>query len=341
MQLKLSELLSAVSVAMKAVKKKPSLPILSNVLIRPRRGSVEIVGSDLETTVIATVPTDSPIPDPILIPAPLLSDILNCNHIKDDATTIQITVKDNMAEITTFFSTYRVPLIWNPGEYPDVDKKEKNSCAVTIDPRMLIGMAQNMKVGKSPAMANVHFKPNGTIVATDGCRAIVIQADCNFSGAMPFESAPIIGGLMKTPHLSYAFDHFQYTEDAMRVQVRGVEGIEAPNPDHLWNKGIEVEVDRISFIASLNRMAVTSDVVVFTVSAEGTAVLEAQDAERGHAREDFAVPPEKPVTVIFNPHHMIGILNLMVSDYVTLQIGTAIIVQEDNFRAAIMPIRGE
>jgi DNA polymerase-3 subunit beta len=339
MQVKSKELLAAVSVAIKAVKKKNSLPILSNVLIRPRRESVEIVGSDMETTVIATVATDSPIIDPILLPAPLLSDILNRNTIKDDNTNIQIVVTDNVAVITTFFSTYRVPLAFNPSDYPDVGNKEKNSCAVTIDPRMLIGLAKNMKSGQSPALANIHFKPNGTIFATDGHRAIAIQTDCNFTGAMPFESAPIIGNLMKTPHLSYAFDHFQYTEDTMRVQVRGVEGVDAPNPDHLWNKGIDVEVDRVEFIAAIGRMAVMSDSVSLTVSEEGTAVLKAQDAERGEAQEAFTVPPDKPVVTIFNPHYMIGILSLMVSDYVTLQIGTAIVVQEDNFRAAIMPMK--
>ena len=349
MQLKISQLYGATVVVARAVRKQNAMPILSNFLVRPIRGAVEVIGSDLETTVIATIPVEGNGCPTFVVDADLLTNILAQNIMRGDDNNMMIDTTDRTVSIQTHFSMYKVPILFDAAQYPEmVTRKKHTPQSATIPPQLLKVFAKNIERRADNAlMSCLHFQP-GRVFATDGYKAFELKTECNITGALPVDGAKILGSLMVKgqPQIEYAFNHFFYKLDNIEVFVRAKEDVKLPSKTSdifQSDRAVEVEIDRQDMIGALRRMAVVCDATTLTISAEGSAEFTARDASRGEALESFTVDAlEAPLSISVNPLFLIGALSVFDSDYIKLRIGEptdAITATDNNISMAVMPTR--
>jgi DNA polymerase-3 subunit beta len=175
-----SELLNAVSIAIKAVASKTTRPILANVLIEAKNDRVRFVGTDFEQMMIAECAASIDKEGSIAVPARLMQDIIS-SMPSGDLFPIQLEVQDGKLYIgggKSKFSVYCLDAEDFP-PVPDVDAEFTQINGHELSQAIKqAGIAASVEDG-NPVQKSVllDFVENIHLVATDSKRLSVKQLD--------------------------------------------------------------------------------------------------------------------------------------------------------------------
>ena len=164
--------LKVVSLAGQVVAPKPSLPVLGSFFLSAKTGFLEVIATDLETTINLKFPVKVEREGNITVPAKILIDF--CQGAAGENLTLEA-IKDNVL-LKIGNSTATLPSI-SPEEFPTTHQFDTSS-TITLDKTGLMEGASSISFCASPdigrpVLSGVLFKTenkNLCLVATDGYR---------------------------------------------------------------------------------------------------------------------------------------------------------------------------
>lgn len=225
----------ALQVVAPAVGKNPVLPILEHILMRTTDEGVELIGTDLEVFIRATVPCKVIIAGSITIPAKLVLDMVK--KLPNQELMFNFNGK---TIITSAFGNYEVL----SGECDDFPKfKEIEHAKTTKLPSSVFieGIAATLFTASSddlrPAMCGVYFESDGTstaMVATDAhvLARYSFPSDLESSVIIPRKALNLIKSSFKTDGdviVAYSATHATIEQDRITIIARL---IDARFPDY-------------------------------------------------------------------------------------------------------------
>ncbi|HEX7455871.1 MAG TPA: DNA polymerase III subunit beta [Candidatus Nanoarchaeia archaeon] len=182
--------LKAASLTVQVVGLKPSLPVLNNFMLSAETGFLELVATNLETTITYKIPVKVLDEGKTTVPARALIDF--CQAVRSSQINLE-TEKENLL-IQAESSRASIPTM-SPSEFPKASKFESTTTLSINKSKFLEGVSQVAfsaapEEGR-PVLTGVLVKPDGekiNLVATDGYRL----AEKEIKGSGKMESGVLI-----------------------------------------------------------------------------------------------------------------------------------------------------
>jgi DNA polymerase-3 subunit beta len=250
------------------------VPILDNFLFTLRDNTLSITASDLETTLLVSLPINAVEREgEAAIPAKLLIDTLK--EFPEQPLTIIVDPESLMGE-----------LVWSSGksnlpcsaaeEYPQMQTVDSDCDTITIGSNQLLeGISKTIFATADdelrPAMNGIFFdvKPDSvTFVASDAHKLaryrlldIVAERDCSF--ILPKKPATYIRSLLKDEFpviVKFNDKHVTFTSSRFNMSCRLIEGVfPAYNSVIPIDNPRKIVVDRVEFMTAVRRVSVFSN----------------------------------------------------------------------------------
>jgi len=353
-------LAEALSSAGRAIAARPSLPVLLSLLLEVQDGKLRVTGSDLDTTIVVTVPVDVEREGVVAVPARLVTDIVRSL----DPGAVMFSVDDDQASVTAGRSAFSVRT--TPAtEFPNLPEPSGN--AVAIEARTFASAVEQVAPAASddqdrPILRGVQLESEGDgvrLVATDSYRLAVRDLaglpvlDEGQSVLIPASALREITRLVEgTDELTLRVGDRDVTFEVggTRVTTRLIEG-QFPNyrsliPHAHPNK---LTVDRAALIETVRRVKV----VVRDSSTPVRLVMKPDGLELSVTSQDYGTSFEQldakfegtELAVAFNPQYLIDGATAAGGDEVTIEtvdnLKPALLVSTENpaFRYVLMPVR--
>lgn len=172
------ELADATRWASRYIADKPTVPVLSGLLLDAHNDTLTVSGFDYDTTGRATVAADTPSTGSILVPGRLLADITNT--LPDSM--VELTADDDVLTVTAPGNQFTLPLL-PANEYPALPKAPAASGAVdatefaaAVKDVATAAMATKDAVGQVEGMGGIRVRAMGErleLAATDRYRIAI------------------------------------------------------------------------------------------------------------------------------------------------------------------------
>ncbi|MDR1584387.1 MAG: DNA polymerase III subunit beta [Prevotellaceae bacterium] len=271
-----SELLSSLQSIGKVIGSgsKNILPILDNFLFSLRDNTLSMTASDLETTLLVSLPINTIEREgEAAIPAKLLIDTLK--EFPEQPLTFIVDPDTLMAEISWSSGKFNLPC--SPAEeYPLMPIIEGDYNILTINSNQLMeGITKTIFATADdelrPTMNGIYFEIKTdtiTFVASDAhklvrYRLLNTSADKDCSFILPKKPATYIKGLLKddfTIELRFNDKHAIFTSQRFNMSCRLIEGIfPAYNSVIPTNNPKKVIIDRVELMTAVRRVSVFSN----------------------------------------------------------------------------------
>ena len=353
-------LAEALSSARRAIAARPSLPVLSSLLLDARDGRLRVTGSDLDLTISVTVPVEVEREGVVAVPAGLVTDIVRSL----DPGAVMFAVDDDQASVTAGRSAFSVRT--TPAtEFPNLPEPTGN--AVAIDAKVLAAAVEQVVPAASddqdrPILRGVQLESEGDglrLVATDSYRLAV----CDLSGLPVLDEGQAVlvpaQALREMSRLTEGTDELQlrvgerdvtFEVGDTRVTTRLIEG-QFPNyrsliPHAHPNK---LTVDRAALIETVRRVKV----VARDSSTPVRLVMKPDGLELSVTSQDYGTSFEQldakfegtELSVAFNPEYLINGAVAAGGEEVTIEtvdnLKPALLVSAENpaYRYVLMPVR--
>jgi DNA polymerase-3 subunit beta len=271
-----SELLSSLQSVNKVVAtgNKNRLPILDNFLFSLHNNTLLITASDLETTLLVSLPINTIEREgDAAIPAKLLTDTLK--EFPEQPLIFIVNPDTLLAEISWSSGKFNLPCL--PAEdYPQIPVIEDDFHSITINSSQLMeGISTAIFATADdelrPTMNGIFFdiKTDGlTFVASDAHKLVrykllntQTEEDCSL--IMPKKPATYIKGLLKDEFpvdLKFNDKHAVFTSSRFNMTCRLIEGVfPAYNSVIPTNNPKKIVVDRVELMTAVRRVSVFSN----------------------------------------------------------------------------------
>ena len=353
-------LAEALASASRAISARPSLPVLSSLLLDARGGKLHVTGSDLDLTISVTVPVDVEREGLVAVTGRLVTDIVRSL----DPGAVMFSVEDDQASVTAGRSAFSVRT--TPAtEFPNLP--EPTGRAVTIDAALFAESVEQVVPAASddqdrPILRGVQVESEGDglrLVATDSYRLAVRDLpglavlDEGSSVLVPAQALREMSRLAEgTTDLQLRVSERDVTFEMgdTRVTTRLIEG-QFPNyrsliPHAHPNK---LTVDRAALIETVRRVKV----VVRDSSTPVRLLMKPDGLELSVTSQDYGTSFEQldakfegtELAVAFNPQYLIDGATAAGGEEVTIEtidnLKPALLVSTENpaYRYVLMPVR--
>ena len=353
-------LAEALGSARRAISARPSLPVLSSLLVDVRSGVLRVTGSDLDTTIAVTVPVDVEREGVVAVPASLVTDIVRSL----DPGAVMFSVDDDQVSVTAGRSAFSVRT--TPAtEFPNLP--EPSGRAVTINAARFATAVEQVVPAASddqdrPILRGVQLESEGDglrLVATDSYRLAVCDLpdmpvlDEGHSVLVPSQALREMSRLAESVEeliLRVGERDVTFEIGSTRITTRLIEG-QFPNyrsliPQAHPNK---LTVDRAALIDTVRRVKV----VVRDASTPVRLVMKPDGLELSVTSQDYGTSFEQldakfegtELSVAFNPQYLIEGATAAGGDEVTIEtvdnLKPALLVSAENpgYRYVLMPVR--
>ncbi len=350
-----ADLLDRVQTISRVIASKNTLEIMADILFSVKDQQLTLTASDLETTIITTLPLNSAEGEiTVAIDTKRLIDSLR--EFADQPLDIEVDDQNFQVRITTASGIYNLGGV-NGSEYPELATVQNPMANFSIPSATLLDAITKTIFAAPddklrPIMAGIFVDINDlgvNFVATDAHKLVRYRVEDNTCPAgnsfiLARKPAIILQSLLPKDDGDVSI---QYDDKMMQFSIlnytmfsRQVEG-KYPNYDAVIpkNNPFTLTIDRMAAMAALRRTSLysaeASNMVKLEISAD-KVVLSAQDFEKSvSATETVACQYSgDPISIGFKASYLIEIFKNIESDNVHLQIAdpnrAAIILPETN-----------
>lgn len=364
LQIAVEELSRALYRAQGIVEKKSTMPVLANVLLEARQGTLTVTAFDLEIGVRSEHQAEVMKEGKLAVSAKHLYDIVRS---LSEASLILRKTQNNYLELRSGASHFRI--VGTPAEdFPTLPKSE-NVPFVTVDPKVMLAMIERTSFAVSSDetrfnLNGVYFEPAGgavRMVATDGHRLALVERPVQ--GDFQLKRGVIIPkkGLFELKRLlaedvpgeaqlGFVDNSGVFHRPGLSMVMRLIDG-HFPDYKHVLPKESDkqLELGRLRFLEVLKRVSLLSQDQMHTVKLEiGDHLLRvtSQNPDLGEAHEEMPIEaaPE-PMTIGFNAKYLIDVLNVIDTDQVVFELnddlspGVLRPAGDPQYTAVVMPVR--
>ncbi len=367
---------SGLQQVLNVVGTRTSLPILSNVLLNAREGSLELTTTNLDMGIRCLINATVLEEGRIALPARKLASIIKA--LPD--TEIELDCSQNQAKITCGRSKFRI-MGMDDGEFPNLPIFEKDQ-AFVLEQQKLLSMLRHVSFAQSEdenryLLNGVFFsfrleegQTQLNLVATDGRRLSIMQQKVeapasfqNMEFILPAKAVAELERLLQqTAPIKIYFNDKQIAfelelEDSAKenglkhtiyLVSKKVEG-RFPNYQQVIPQNTEhhIRLERALLLESIQRAALVSNLDNSTVKlkfSENLLEISASSVEFGEAQESIAIAYEEtPVTIAFNPRFLLDPLKALQDDDIFFEfkdeLSPGVIKTNDQFLCVVMPLR--
>lgn len=357
-----TELQNAISIVLKGVSTRSTLPVLSGILIEARGDKITLQATDLELSIQYSVAALVEEEGKAVVPGKLFSDIVK--NLPDAA--VHVDAGEDQAFITCDTSSFSIKALNYedfPG-FPSVDVTQRIEVPFAQFSSMVRRVARVVSKDESRAILTgvLITLEEGLLrmVATDSYRLAITEAELEESSADPFQAVisgsflQEIASLPKTESpvtLALAENQIVVTcEDTVFINRR-IEG-NFPNykqllPDAYVTRAT-IEVDKLA--ASVRRASLlgsnASPVRFDLNAASSTTQITAASQDVGSAQEILPCTIEgEDVEIAFNYAYVLDGLGSIATDEVYLEVQSSMkpgifrALEPENFLYLVMPVR--
>ena len=316
------------------VEKRQTLPILGNVYLKSDKGSIWLVGTDLETEVTIRIDNVECTPGECTVAARKLLDI--CRTLPDQAT---LDLEGQAEKVLIKAGTSRFTLQALPaGDFPRIETDQWDQ-EFEIDPQVLKDLLE--RTAFSMAQQDVRYYLNGLLlefdehrlraVATDGHRLARSDAHLQAGVRRPLqaivprkavlEMARFLDDAGDTARLAVSTNHLRLDTDALVFVTKLIDG-RFPDYEKVIPKGLAIglRVNRRDFHDVLNRAAILTNEKFRGVRlslANNQMTVTAHNPEQEEAVDQIAVEYDgAELEIGFNVGYLMEALRVLTSDEV-------------------------
>lgn len=368
-----AELHRALAHVSRAVARKSTLPVLSNVLLSAEEGRLRLTATNLEIAITAALPARVVAPGRLTVRADLLTDFIS--NLANDEVTLQADAKSLTLSVSCGYSKANIKGI--PAEdFPTIPEIGEQVPTARIDGELLREMVAQVAFAAAtddsrPVLAGVLLEFQGatlTMAAADGFRLSVRTAELDEAVA---EDVSIIVPARGLQELARSVADSEGTIDLLvtpnrsqllarsgpiEFQSRLIDG-HFPEFRQIIPKSYttRVVVSREGFLAAARRAKIfaqsNNEVVRLRIVPgdseldPGSLVVSAQAAEAGDNEDLLTASVEGPAAQIaFNGRYLTDVLSVMKASDVALEMtspnaaGVFRPVGDSSFTHVIMPM---
>ena len=348
-----AELNTALQLVSRAVAVKPTHPVLANVLLSADQstGRLSLTGFDLTLGIQTFIPSVVEKSGAITLPAKLLGEIIS-KLSNDSPITLEIDESEELVNLKSKTGNYQVRGI-SADDYPELPLVQSDKCIKLNINDFTSAIKSTLFASSSDESkqlltgVNLNFEETSMeAAATDGHRLAVFNLSKNFnlsldnktrfSVTLPARSLReverFIANLKTNEDISFFSDQGQVVFMACDqiVTTRTLDGT-YPNylqliPDSFSNT---LEINRLEFIASLERIAVLADqhnnIVKITTNESSKTILITADAQDvGSGLESLPVKINGKIDQIaFNVRYLLDGLKIINTQDIILKCNTS------------------
>ncbi|MCK9572241.1 MAG: DNA polymerase III subunit beta [Candidatus Omnitrophica bacterium] len=352
-------LINAIQTVQNIVTSRPTLPILSNILIETQTNNIRLTATDLDVGISCVVPVDILEQGSITVPAKRFSDIIK----EFPSENLNVTTKkNNMVIVDSEVCQFKI-MGMGKEEFPKLPEF-KDTKAIKIEQQQLKEMLSLTSFAVSfdetrYILNGILFKINKntiTLVATDGKRLAVAErklssdADVDLSVIVPTKTVHELNrNLKEGGELLLMVGNNQLLFDLGEVVIlsRLIEG-EFPDykqvvPPHSENV---MKIERSQLLLAVRRAALLSTPDYQAVKFEvfkNKLVISKSTPDVGESREELAVEYQgKELVIGFNPGYLGDVLKNLNEQMVGIELTDSEkpgVIRASGYVYIILPMR--
>lgn len=352
----------------RAVSPRSTLPVLSNVLLETTEQGLRVTATNLDLTIVATVPATIIDEGRITVPARLLSEYVA--SLPEEPCSLDLDIQHHVLKVTCGAQRTNIHGV-DAAEFPPLPSRESEAVA-TVDAAAFqnaitqTAMAASSDEG-SPVLTGVMLQASGdklTLAATDrhrlAVRTLALEGGKGLAGGAAVivpakhlaELARAINPTRPTIGISFseARNQIFFTLRDIEISSRLIEG-NYPNYAQVIPQGSTTTVNLPTEV--LLRGAKTASVLARDAAnpvrfkvGEGAVTLVAQTAEVGdHEAPIQADTTGDDVQIAFNSRYVVDALSVLGAEQVQLSFNGALqpgVIRpagRDDYLCIIMPVR--
>jgi DNA polymerase-3 subunit beta len=355
-------LLKPLQAVIGVVERRQTMPILANVLLVTKDGSLSVTATDLEVELVATAAVDTESAGEVTVPGRKLLDI--CRALPDGAT-IDVSLSGDKLSVRSGRSKFSLATL-PAAEFPTVEDIGADQ-SIEVSQKTLARLLE--KTHFAMAQQDVRYYLNGLLietgdnylraVATDGHRLALCQV-AEEGRNLPEQQVivPRKGVLELQRLLSGEGDvtielganHIRLQLDGNRLTSKLIDG-RFPEYDRVIPKDTDNELlaDREVFKGALQRTAILSNEKyrgIRLVIRDSGVVLQAHNPEQEEAEEELEVQYSgEDIEIGFNVNYLVDALSAITSDEVSISVvdgNSSCLLREpgnDDCKYVVMPMR--
>jgi DNA polymerase III subunit beta len=325
-----NKLTEALSLAGRAVPSRTTMPILGNVLLRAHNGTLSIGATDLEKSVIATIPArDTDAEFELAVPARQFSDLVASLTDGD----VRLRPGDNRLTVTCGKARATFPTM--PGdEYPEMAEPDGGTTIPQL-PALLSKVAFSASSDEShPVLTGVLMERAGgklTLAAADGFRLAILTVPDDGDPdrwIIPAGTCDLVARL-KADAAAFSADRLRsrvaFSVPGVVVGSQLIDG-SFPQVERIIPESVKtrVAVDRAALLGAVKRAGIfardVANIVVLDVQAGVNSVtVSAESSGSGQGETEVKADIEGPALVIaFNARFLVDALGAAETDDVVL-----------------------
>ena len=355
-------LLKPLQAVIGVVERRQTMPILSNVLLVARDGTLSITATDLEVELVADAEVNVQTSGEITVSGRKLLDI--CRALPEGAE-VDLSVGGEKAVVKSGRSKFSLATL-PAAEFPSVEDIQAGQ-TIEVDQETLGRLIE--KTHFSMAQQDVRYYLNGMLletggqhlraVATDGHRLALCEAE--IGGKALAEQQVIVPrkGVLElqrllsgegTLNIELGTNHVRIQLEGIRFTSKLIDG-RFPEYDRVIPKesSNEVTADKGSFRGALQRTAILSNEKyrgIRLIIRDSGVVMQAHNPEQEEAEEELEVSYSgEDIEIGFNVNYLLDAIGAVDGDEVTMSVqdsnSSCLIRQpgKDDSKFVVMPMR--
>ncbi len=353
-------MLKALALSVQVISQRPNIPVLANFLLEAKAGRLEITATNLETTIVYSLPVSVEKEGKATIPARLLVEYCQMSSSEK----IILEADEEKATLTADNSKANLATI-SPTEFPTIGSFEERDSFEVLRKDFLDGVSAvvfcaSPEEGR-PVLTGVLLRGEGkklNLVATDGYRLARKEIGVEMGidvliPAKPLQEAVKGFSEEEDETLILATDRqknqVKLSTKNLSIISRLLEG-SYPNFEQIIPKNFvsTLVFDKKELSDGIKLTALLAKDVgnVVRLQSSGEAVfLKAATSQIGEAETQLSVKPEgEPIEVAFNSRFLLDALNILKGEKVVMSLSgntSAATMQGDdkNLLYVVMPVR--
>lgn len=356
-----TELVSALGTVIKATASRPSIPVLSGVLIDASSESISFFASDLETSIKTEALGLIEENGKVAVPCRILNDIIRA---LPDASVVLEKIGESLhisSQQTNF--NIRTLDVADFSKFPDIDGVDQVTLPTTVVSSMVKKVSKSVSKDETRAtLTGILMKVEGSkvqLVATDSYRLAIIENQIkelegkSFEALIPgraFDEVVKMASGAEALTITISSNQIKFTFGNTRFITRRLEG-NYPNYNQLlpkeWTaKAIVSHGEFIDSVKRVSLLAINNAAIKISLSMENQdIILTSKSQDVGDAEEHIMVKVEGADREIsINHSFLVDGLSVIDGEFVSIEIQESMkpgIIRslDENFTYLVMPVR--